>query len=290
MTFGDDIFTFQDGEHYYDLTTSENEGVVLISSSGTLEFKNTLLYTTIAEKSFDDLDSFDPTSFKVKTYDNLPDLNQIDLFRDAIKYTLSIITPDSLNRIVKLRTLANLSTQNRYDWTEKYIEDSETISSNIGGISKKNLITYINKVGDGFFNSSIDYLKDESTYLAFRYAGSADKANHAVYNTYEVDSDGNNVRKSSEGIRVVAIDVYNGKFTPLNWDNLTVNYYNDYFKALNKPRQIVCNFNLSKLDVLGFDFLKMVYLRQYNAIFVVQVIENFIPGEKTTVKLLRYGR
>ena len=290
ITFNDDEIALKDGLFDYDETTSELTGVVTITLNGTATFTDTLLYTLIRESSFDDLSTFDPTDFLVKAYDNLPDLKQIELFKDALTMTFSIIVPDSLNKSIQLVSLGGLNSQNKTDWSEKYIEDSETIKSRLKGLNKKNLLTYKNGVGDSSFNTSLEFLEDEKDYLSLRYAGSPDKEDYAIYNIYIVDADGNNVREASQGLRVVYIDGINGKFSPLNWSNLVAGFYENYFISLDKPKAIDAKFNLKKLDVLGFNPLELIYLDQYNNSFIVQQISQYVPGEATTVKLLKYGR
>lgn len=291
LKIGDDEIIFNDGTAFYDEETSELDGTVTVSLSGSVNFSDVLFYTIIKESSFDNLADFTPTGYRVKVYDNLPEISQKDLFKDALTLTLSVIVPDSQQKKITLKTLANLNALNKIDWSDKLINDSETINSGVDGLAEKNNLVYENSFGKAFFNTDLSFLDNETDYIKLRYAGSPDKEDFAVYNVYEVDSDSNNVRKSDEGLRIVYVSGDYGKFAPVGWKQLKANYYNNYVTlCLNKPRQIKALFNLKKLDVVGFDPMKLIYLEQYNAIFLVQAIEKFIPGELTEVKLLRYGR
>jgi len=285
--FNDDIIEIKIGTNYYDEETSELEGDVTISLVGSATFDNVLLYTLISENSFDNIATFNPNGYKVKCYDNMPKFSQKDLLMDALTFSNSIIVPDTLNKAINLKSLSNISTQNKIDWTAKFIDDSETITSSVDGLAKVNKLSYDNNVGDSFFNSSLAYLKDGKEYIKLRYSGSTDKQDYAVYNTYELDKDNNNVRTDGDGLHIVLVDGIYGKFAPINWLNLKVNYYEALFNSFNKPRQIEAMFNLSKLDVVGFDPLRLVYLQQYNSIFLVQSIDGWQPNELTSVKLLK---
>ena len=119
--------------------------------------------------------------------------------------------------------------------------------------------------------------------------GSVDTEDFAIYNTYIFDDSGNVVRSNQDGIRLIAREGDFGKFRRIDWDNLVIYFYSLYFQSLNKPRQITAKFNLSKLDVIGFDPMKLIYIEKFNSNFIVEKITNFIPGELTQVKLLKYG-
>lgn len=292
ITFNDDEIILSDGENVYDETTSELEGVVTIGLTGNVNFVDTLLYTIIKESSFTDLAAFNPSGFLVKTYDNMINVSQIDLFKDALIYTNSIIVPDNLRAEINIKSLNRLNPQNKVDWSEKFIDKSDSVKSALGGLSQKNLLTYKNGVGDFHFNTQIDHIKDEDDYIKLRYSGSPDKEDYAVYNVYEtevVDEVTNNVRADGSELRIVFVDGYNGKFTPVNWTNIVQNYYSNYFESLRKPRQLTAKFNLKKLDVVGFDPLELVYLDQFNSNFIIESINNYIVGREVTVKLLKYS-
>jgi len=290
LKFNDDEIEIRPGTNYYDEETSELTGLVTVALTGDASFDNTLLYTLISENSFDNIGSFAPSGYRVKVYDNMPLISQKDLFTDALTLTNSIIIPDNFNGTINLVSLNGLNSENKVDWSAKYIEDSETISSEVDKLSQRNNLTYDNNVGNAFFDTALAFIKKENDYIKLRYSGSPDRANFAVYNVYHVDADTNNVRNDRDYLRLVHITGIYGRFTPINWANLTTGYYSGMFDSLYKPRVIHAKFNLSKLDVIGFEPLKLVYLKQYNANFIVQSIEQYIPNELTTVKLLRYGR
>lgn len=290
IKFNDDEIVIKDGLNYYDETTSELLDAVAITLTGSATFDNVYLYTIIKESSFDNLATFAPSGYMVKVFDNLPDLSQKDLFKDALIITNSIIVPDNLNKVINLQSLGSLNKLNVVDWSNKLIDKTDIIRNDIANLCKKNLLQYANGIGDSYFNTSIEFIEDEKTFLKFNYFGSVDKTYFAVYNNYIIDADGNNVRDKSEGLRIVSINGIYAKFEPLKWSNLVLNYYNSLFNSFLDPREIVLSFNLKKLDVINFDPLKLIYLSQFNCNFIIESINNYIDGEFTQVKILKYVR
>jgi len=79
-------------------------------------------------------------------------------------------------------------------------------------------------------------------------------------------------------------------FDRLTWTSLATDYYEDLLSAFITPMVIKATFNLSPLRFVAMDFLRPVYIEQYNAFFYINKIEQFKYGEKTRMELIRISR
>jgi len=193
--------------------------------------------------------------------------------------------------------MANLNKLNTLDWSDKFIRETETLSNELSGLGKKNMLKYENdttvdsRLGWSYFETNNESLQDEVDYIALPFSASNDVvidgnqvAQVSVYN--------NNGRITDREInkRIFAINGDKLQFTGINWANVAGTYYANYFRSLSRVRVVNCEMNLSKLDVLTWNEKKLIYVEYFKSTFIVLEINNFIPGRVTKVKLLNYGR
>jgi hypothetical protein len=73
----------------------------------------------------------------------------------------------------------------------------------------------------------------------------------------------------------------------LTWPNLIDSYYSDIIDALKTPQVIKAWFNLSVAVFVTLDFLKPVYIQEFNAFYYINKIEQFKYEKKTRLELVR---
>lgn len=289
IDFTSDKFETDEDHHYIQF---------ILTGSGTIQFSDCLLYTLHNETDLGDLSTNPLDNYLVKAYDNLPELNQIDIFRAAMVYTNSIIVPDSFGKSIELKSLKNLSKLNNYDWSEKFNNKSENIENQLNGYAQKNYLAYDNDdtipeiLGRGQFLINNEALQDEITVIDVPFAASKDiiidSKTMAFYRIYD-----DSARLEDElNPRIVFLyensGTYYAKFETLDFIVIKTAYYQNIFDSFERLRVIQGEFNLNKLDVYGFDFTKVVYIEYFKSHFMVISIDDFIPGKLTKVKLLKF--
>ena len=289
------------GSQVVDFTSSEfqsDDGFTIdlrLVGTGTVVV-NAKLYTILSDKE-QDLSGNPFLGYKIKVYDNLPDLTYLDLFRliCVIGNKYQVVKP--YPKTFEFGSLANLNKLKAVDWSDKFIIGSENVTSQFAKIAQKNWLKYTNdatvnpELGFSFFVTDNEMLKTEDDYIILNFGASYnvtinsnDIAQVNIYN------DTARIPDQTISMRLFLVSGSNLTFSPLSWEQLAYNYYNNWFNSLYRIRAITCEFNLSKLDVLNWTEKQLVYVEFFKTTFIVQEISNFIPGKKTKVKLLAYGR
>jgi len=298
--------TIYSGTNEVDYTTGDFETSdaghdieITVDGTGSIEFDDTLLYTIIEEADLGNFSGNALVDYRVKAYDNLPDLTQKDIFKLCLVLTNSIIVPDTFNKTIDLKNV-NYSKLNSYDWSEKFVQDSEVIENELTEYGQTNYLEYDNDetlnpvTGRASFAVSHSALEDEKSFIKLSFGASNDidiSSNSIAHmnkytDTVVVDNDLN--------IRLLyafndAGDTYTmARFIDVDWQTLKTNHYSDFVNSISRPRYVEALFNLNKLDVLGFDFAKIVYIEPLKASFIVMGIDDFIPGKLTKVKMLKF--
>ena len=274
---------------------------LLLEGTGNIEFIDLFYYSIIEEQDLGDLDANELIGYRVKVYDNLRDISQISLFMDTMVITNSILQPDSLNSIVNLKSLSKLSKLRAVDWSEKFEADSETISPVLSEIAKINFVEYNNddtidiNAGRDFFETENENLKDETTYTQLDWGASIDtEINGFSIADFLVYDDAERINDINDRILFIFDDddispVFTmARFADLNWMSLKDSFYDNWFESFRRPRVITGMANLNKLDVLGFNFLDLVFIDNFDSYFFVLEISNFVSGQLTKIKLLKF--
>lgn len=266
-----------------------------IVGDGTVTLDNLLLYTIIDENDFGSISSANFVDFKVKTYDNLPDIEQVDLYKHMLVNIGGFFTTDNFRKKIKINTLKQLSKLGSIDWSNKYIEDTAKITG-LKGFAKKNYYLYDNddfkpfNLGRGFFtinNQTFDDTKNiyESDFAASQEVviGSDTMIDNTIYSDTKRLDEFNNLIGYYEisGTYTVA------RFAELNGNRILSEYYSNFVNAIQNGIIIECNFSLNKSDFFLFDFTRLVYVSQLKSTFYVLNISDYTEGEQTTVRLLK---
>ena len=300
----DDKFILPIGRQFYDLTTKEFKTEsprieILISATGSFIFEDVRLYTITEEKFFDNFSQNPLIGYRVKTYDNLPDMSQLELFRTFWTMLGIYFTPDSFKQILNSFYIKDLNEFQSIDWSEKFIINSEKISNNIGSYAQINDLMYTNdesvasNLGEDSFVINNENIKNRSVAVTLPFGASFDTvldafdmADLKIYNddtreSYDFDF--------SERVLFYYEDsgVSYSKFIDLDWKNLRSKFYDGLFDSLKRTRVIQADFNLTKLDVISFDFTKLIYIEEFQSYFYVLPISQFRPNRKTKVTLLQ---
>lgn len=80
---------------------------------------------------------------------------------------------------------------------------------------------------------------------------------------------------------------YKESFAGLPWQDVVDKYYDPLKKVLDKSLIINAEFYLTDNDIANFDFKKLYYIAQLSGYFLVNKINNYIPGKLTKCELLR---
>jgi hypothetical protein len=289
------------GETNVDFTTSEfyaETGMTIdvrLSGDANVSIAG-LLYTLLNDKDFD-LSTNPFVGYLIKVYDNLPDLTYLDLFKLICVVGNQFQKVDVYNKIFSWDTMANLGKMNSVDWSDKFIQTSESTTNSFTGVFQKNWLKYTNDItvnpqkGWGSFRTDNEKLAVEGDYLILKFGASNDVAiNSNQIAHVKLYSNTSRILTQTVNMRLFEINGSNLSFEPLSWSNLAEKNYGNWFMSLYRIRQINADFNLSKMDVITWHEKQLVYIDYFKTTFIVLEISNFIPGKKTKVKLLAYGR
>ncbi|MFA6185486.1 MAG: hypothetical protein WC720_05080 [Candidatus Shapirobacteria bacterium] len=282
----------------YDITSNDFQAgtAITISFSGTgnLVLENFLIYTLIDENNFGAMSSAIFIDFKVKTYDNIPGIDQKDLFKHCLVKIGGYFSTNNFNKKLTINSVKSLSKLNAIDWSEKFIEESENIIP-LDGYGKVNYFSYDNSkdspdnLGRGTFEIDNETLQESKDVYKSIFAASAEVTitdkmiDNSMYDDTERVNEINTLIGYYEEIGAYTV----ARFENLNGNNLLSNYYSNFVKAIQRGEIIECKVNLNKSDFFLFDFTKLVYIKQKKSIYYVLNIGNYIENELTDIRLLK---
>lgn len=269
---------------------------IRFEGTGDVDFTNTLLYTLISDDT-EDLSNNPFLNYRIKAYDNMPDLTYKDLFRTVCLLSNQYHIVDNYKKTFSFETLANLNKNNTVNWSDKFIIDSFSIKSEFKNLFKKNYLRYSNDLtvnkdlGQHYFLTDNEKLQDEGNYITVNFSAS----NEVTINSNDIAhiniySNSSRIADQDISMRIFEINGSRLTFSGLDWKNISENYYKNWFNSLRRIRVLEAEFNLKKLDVINWKENQLVYVDYFKTIFLVLKISNFIPRRKTKVKLLAYGR
>lgn len=279
----------------YDGPTGMTVSATLIGT-GDVEFINVLTYSALDEKNID-LSTNPFLTAKIKAYEMMPDITYLDLVKLVCVVYNKYPVVDTYYKTMRFESMTNLSKINSKDWSGKFIIGSENVTSNYKRLGQKNWLKYENDSTVAFnsgwdsFQTDNESLQAESDYITLQFGASKDVViNNNIISHVSVYNDTTRIPDQTINKRLFEINSDKLQFINLNWENLSKNYYANYFNSLYRIRAIDCLMNLNKLDVLSWNEKQLVYVDYFKTIFQVLEISNFIPGKLTRVKLLAYGR
>jgi len=100
---------------------------------------------------------------------------------------------------------------------------------------------------------------------------------------------GKDIRLKSEGLNTSgsASEYYRESYTNLSFQDVVQNYYAPLQRILDNATIIRAEIWLQDTDVVNFDFRKLYYIEQLSNYYLVNKIENFVPGKVTKCELVR---
>ncbi len=286
---------------------SADAGVVTIiprlEGAGEITFSNTFIYTITEENDFGDMSGGTPyvglmDGYLIKIYENLPNMSQLDLMRELWTVFPFNFTINQTTKELNTYSIGELSRTNAVDWSNKFVTGSEKISLSKANIGKSTLLLYSNDdtipetEGAALFTVDNDTLNNREEYLKSSF--SASSINSSVYNepVAKMAIYSATERVNSLTVRVKKTFDISGEptamgFNPINFSNLRTGKYKTIVDALQKGRAIKAQFDLNKLDVVGVDFSKTIYIDDFKSYFILANIGNYVPGKLTTCELLK---
>jgi hypothetical protein len=79
---------------------------------------------------------------------------------------------------------------------------------------------------------------------------------------------------------------YRENFSKLSWQDIVQDYYTPLSQILANAKVITAEFWLTEADVANFDFKKLYYIEQLSSYFIMNKINNYIPGKITKCELV----
>lgn len=291
-------FIINKGDSNYDLTSNEFDGgdavVISISGTGNLTFDNFLIYTIVGENDFGAMSLANFTNYKVKTYDNLPEIIQKELFKHCLVKIGGFFTTDNFKKKLTINSIVSLSKIGAVDWSEKFIEETADVYP-LDGYAKLNQFEFTNSgtkpsnQGRGSFSIDNETLKDVTPIYTSIFEASPEVTitdtmiDNNIYNDIERVNDVDTLIGYHESVLTYTV----ARFESLNGNNIISNYYENFIAAIQKGEVFDVRMNLNKSDFFLFDFSKLVYISQKQSIFYVLAINNYSDNELTEVILLK---
>jgi hypothetical protein len=279
------------------IKTDETNNIVqiIIDGTGSVEFQDTLLYTIIEEESLGEFQNNELTGFRVKVHDNMQDLSQIDFLQNLWTQFGIIFDVDPYLKKIKFFTVKNINRLNSLDWSDKFIQDTDTIQGKIGKYGQINFMLYDNddetgpNVGGSRFLIDDLTLENEKEIIKLFWGACKEavvdtetQVDMPVYNDTERIFDANPRIATYRDGSTQAIS----QFNEISWTNLLSNYYS-ILNSLERTRFIECFMNLTRSDFVNYNFSKSVYIEFFKAYFMVQRIDSFIAGVPVKVELMK---
>jgi hypothetical protein len=261
--------------------------------------------------------------FVVDFEESLIDFGAKDYINEIIQhFGLTAIKEVNRNHITYLKLNEVLENPNILDWSDKFI-DKKKEGYQLGNYAKKNNFVYrYNDDGanynDGFITINDFNLKDEfniiqsKIYTPEKFKSTLLSRDMNVYKIWnkEVKDDLSISYKDLSGrfyfLRFENID-FNGLFAlksevlddeaiieiapvesyfRLKFNQIIADNYLTIGAILNKSKLLNVDFWLKPIDVIQFDFKKLIYVEQLQSYYLVNKIPNFIKGKPTTLELI----
>lgn len=299
-------FLISKGTFDYDITsnlfkTTENNNNIDFSivSTGNVTFNNALLYSIIEEQDLGALSGNNLVGYRVKAFDNMPDLTQLALIKELFTMFGAYFNTENFKNTIKVDSYLRLNKNNSLDWSDKFIEDTEMISGKLGNFGQTNYYQYDNddtipeQTGRGQFLVNNGTLIDINTTYKSNFSASndveIDSLDMADFNIYDNDE---RINDLNPRILFYQLDTGRGityaTFRQLSGDNLLNNYHKNITDSLYNITVLEADFNLNRTDFFTFDFTKTVYIKKFKSTFLVLSINEYIEGKPSKVRLLKY--
>lgn len=295
-------FVINKGAFDYDLTTNSFDAGAVVSfqliGTGSVTLTDFLIYTIIDENDFGDMALGNFIDYKVKCYDNMPDIVQKEMLKHALVPIGGFFNSNNFKKQLDIFSVVSLSKLGAVDLSTKFIAETEE-SEYIRGYGKINYYEYDvsdihpSNLGRGTFTIDSDILPDTKTIYKSIFSSSPEVTitDKMIDNTVYGDDGGIDQRINEInpliGHYEEVLNYTVARFEELNGNNVLVNYYSNFIKAIQNGTIIIAQFNLNKSDYFLFNFKKFVYLQQKESVFYCLGLSDFSENELTEVILLK---
>jgi len=290
------------GVNSYDITTNEFETsdplfpiVINFIGNSDIELIDFYIYTLISESDFGALTLANFTDFKVKTYDNIPNISQIDLFKHSLIFAGGFFNTQNFKRQININSMNELSKLSAFDWSDKFIENSER-ETPVDVFAQNNFFNFNNSSNkpetQGNFSFDIvneTFLKSTDFYTSIFEASPEVEIDSKNILDTALYSDPERIGTSNALLSYYDVDGLNtlARFDKLNAEMIFSEFYANYIQAIQKNKFFESVFNLNKSDFYNFDFTRLIYVEQLKSNFYVISFDGYFENEPTKLILLK---
>ncbi|MBR0281256.1 MAG: leucine-rich repeat domain-containing protein [Oscillibacter sp.] len=247
--------------------------------------------------------------FKAKG--NFPDITQLDFVKAICGLFGLFVVPSGSEDTIKFASIDLLvgNKANAADWSGKLIRDRadgdpREIKYSYGEFARRNWFKYkdddtVETSGTAALEVNNEALEPEKDAISIPFAATDEKATTfgGVATTlariphYELNDDGN-PQDVALTPRLVCMrgggangnEAY-ARFIPISFANMIARYYQQLGAILNSAVVIKEKFRLTEYDILGLDYTKPVYLKQYGRYYGIVSVQT--ESDICTVELLQ---
>jgi hypothetical protein len=327
QTFEVDCVFWTGGNGFFRLE-AQGEGVGFVTAdSGIVEITAAEILNDSYNRTIIYQPPFVATKSYVAVANNLPDVTQADFIREYMKKFASVMTVDEFNKVVHIVPFKKIKDNIglAVDWSDK-IDFSETpkVEFNIG-YAQQNILKYKDDddVVKPLGTDKIIYINDtnlppEKIVIESKYSATEsverlwgrtipqikvftaeliDKQPkpRCLYQFFEQASQmyyRKNLGNTTDQVLLTGVPFcyfIQDPYDSLGFDNsLYDDFYNYLFGVLESSKQFEVNIRLNASDIATFDFLKPVFIREFDCYFYVSKIKyEYTRNVPATVELIK---
>lgn len=211
---------------------------------------------------------------------NLPDIKQIDFIKMiCAMYGYTINASGYGLSFVKIATVVNNAGSIYYDWSDRMISDTASISYTLNDFAQRNWIRW--KESDEGISEDAAYIPVNNNTLTaekdlIKFPLSNSKGSEIP--CYSYNKDGELEYKACKSRIMLAYERPDGKvgltFNGLNATDLISENYVEYGQLVGRPFVLKSSFRLTSWDLKNINIYKPVYLSHYGCFFAIISINN----------------
>lgn len=284
--FVSDVFSTSEANNYI---------TIKILANGDVTF-NCQIYTRIEEQAFGDLSTNPLLNYRVRLFDNMPDVAQKDLIKELLNVRGLYFNSLNAQQQIQCFPYSELNQNFAIDWSDKVERNTISVTGTNSSYAQNSRLTYNNddatqaNTGRGTIAVNDITIVDEATIYTSLFGASEEVriSGHvlAYFGTYN-DTE----RENTINIRLVEFyeeSTYTiAKFENLAFDKVLSNKYASVLPSLQKQEIVEINAYLNRVDYLSFNFTQAVYIGFLRSTFFVISLQDYIEKQPTEVTLLK---
>lgn len=299
---------------------SDSLAVVVVAASNNAPFNYELIAGELDVKLY----RVDPN--QIDFSNELADFSAKDFMNEVIHRFGLTMFKDKYNNVYEFLTLQELLQTSEYvDWSDKFSKKVNE-SYIYGSYGQRNWFRYNYNdkeasYNDGYIDIANSNLLDTKDVLKSKIYSPESPMNMSMYlnrltNVYkiwekEIDEDGTEPIKykpldkryyfmraqlnaGNITLKSTALDesvasnfYYRESYYKLPFSDIIQDYYGPFQQILNKAQMVTAELWLKDTDIVNFDFSKLYYIKQLSSYFLVNKINNYVPGKVTKCELIR---